>query len=222
MVPHQQLVTSSASNAACVEVRLSHPHISAWSTWPGSPGGEPRGEQVGHTVAPLQLLPVGRCGAQRSRSMWRRRHRVLAHGDTARVRRTSPRPPSAALRVLTGRMTAEAPPTTSSDDRNWAMAAHLGSFLAAWFALGLLAPLAVLLFKADASGFVRRHSVESLNFQINALFYTVVFALLIFVLIGLVLLPLYGLFYLVCVVSASVKASEGADYRYPLTVRFIS
>ncbi|MBA3619909.1 MAG: DUF4870 domain-containing protein [Acidothermales bacterium] len=102
------------------------------------------------------------------------------------------------------------------------MAAHLGSFLAAWFALGLLAPLAVLLFKADASGFVRRHSVESLNFQINALFYTVVFALLIFVLIGLVLLPLYGLFYLVCVVSASVKASEGADYRYPLTVRFIS
>jgi uncharacterized Tic20 family protein len=113
-------------------------------------------------------------------------------------------------------------PQATSEERNWAMAAHLGSFLAAWFALGLLAPLAVLLIKGGSSAFVRRHAVESLNFQINAFVYTVVFALLIFVVIGLVLLPLYGLFYLVCVITGGMRASAGGDFRYPLTIRFVS
>lgn len=111
---------------------------------------------------------------------------------------------------------------TTSDERNWAMAAHLGSFVAAWAALGLLAGLAVLLVKGNDSAFVRRHAVESLNFNINACIYTVVFFVLIFVGIGLILLPLYGLFYFFCVVSASVRASKGEDFRYPLTVRFVS
>ncbi len=102
------------------------------------------------------------------------------------------------------------------------MAAHLASFLAAWFALGLLAPLTVLLVKGHSSRFVRRHAVESLNFQLNALVYTVVFGALIFVVVGLVLLPLYGLFYVVCVVTGSRRASRGADFRYPLTVRLVS
>ena len=105
------------------------------------------------------------------------------------------------------------------------MAAHLGSFLAAWFALGLLAPLAVLLVKGGASPFVRRHATESLNFQINALFYTVALVLLLFVLVGFLLLPLvpvYAIFYLIFVILGSVRASAGEDFRYPLTVRFIS
>jgi len=102
------------------------------------------------------------------------------------------------------------------------MAAHLGSFLAAWFALGLLAPLAVLLFKGGTSPFVRRHAVESLNFQINALIWTIVCVILWLVLIGIVLLLVYAIFYLICVILAGVRASAGDDFRYPLTIRFIS
>jgi len=109
-----------------------------------------------------------------------------------------------------------------SDERNWAMAAHLGSFLAAWFALGLLAPLAVLLFKGNESAFVRRHAVESLNFQINALIWTVVCVVLWLVLIGILLLLMYAVFYLICVILGAVRASAGEDFRYPLTIRFIS
>lgn len=111
---------------------------------------------------------------------------------------------------------------TTPEDRNWAMAAHVGSLVTAWFALGLFAPLIVLLLKGGSSPYVRRHAVESLNFQLNALVYIVVFALLMFVLIGLVLLPLYGIFYLIVVVVATVRASNGADYRYPLTLRLVS
>ena len=108
------------------------------------------------------------------------------------------------------------------EERNWAVAAHLGSILTAWFALGLIAPLVVMLVKGNTSPFVRRHAVESLNFQINALVYSAVFFVLIFLLIGMVLLPLYGIFYLVCVVLATIRASAGEEFRYPLTIRVLS
>jgi uncharacterized protein len=108
------------------------------------------------------------------------------------------------------------------EDRNWAVGAHLGSFVTAWFALGLVAPLLVLLLKGPSSPFVRRHAVESLNFQINALVYSVMFSLLMFLLVGFVLLPLYAIFYVICVVLGTVRASNGEDFRYPFTVRVIS
>ncbi len=114
------------------------------------------------------------------------------------------------------------PPVAVPEERNWAMAAHVGSFLAAWAAVGLIAPLVVLLAKGNTSAFIRRHAVESLNFQINALLYIVVFVVLSFVLIGIPLLIAYGIFYLVCVILATVRASNGEDYRYPLTIRFVS
>jgi uncharacterized Tic20 family protein len=110
----------------------------------------------------------------------------------------------------------------STEERNWAMAAHLGSLVAAWFALGLIAPLLVLLIQGDRSPYIRRHAVESLNFQINALLYSVVCFVLMFVLIGFGLIVVYGIFYLVCVITATVRASNGADYRYPLTLRLVS
>ncbi len=113
-------------------------------------------------------------------------------------------------------------PTPTAEERNWAVAAHVGSFVAAWIALGLLAPLAVLLFKGGESPYVRRHAVESLNFQINALVYTVVFFALLFVLVGFVLLPLYAVFYLITVIVGTVRASRGEDWRYPLTLRLVT
>jgi uncharacterized protein len=114
------------------------------------------------------------------------------------------------------------PVASSSTERNWALAAHVGSFVTAALALGLFAPLVVLLAKGNESPFIRRHAVESLNFQINALIYIAVFVVLSFVLIGIPLLIAYGIFYVACVIVGSVRASNGEDYRYPLTIRFIS
>lgn len=113
------------------------------------------------------------------------------------------------------------PVPVTAEDRNWAMAAHVGSIVTAWFALGLVAPLVVLLVRGNVSPYVRRHAVESLNFQLNAFVLTIVFALLMFVLIGFVLLPLYGVFYLVFVVIGTIKAGNGEEFRYPLTVRIV-
>ena len=75
------------------------------------------------------------------------------------------------------------------------MAAHLGSFVTAWFALGLIAPLVVLLVKGGqlAVRAPARRRIAELPDQRAGLRGS---ALLMFVLIGFVLLPLYGIFYL--------------------------
>ena len=72
----------------------------------------------------------------------------------------------------------------TSQERNWAMAAHLGAFVAAYVALGLLAPLIVLLVKGGESPFVRRHAVESLNFQITTLIWAAIAFVLVLITFG--------------------------------------
>lgn len=107
------------------------------------------------------------------------------------------------------------------EDRNWAVAAHIGSLLTAWFAFGFIAPLIVLLVRGPSSPFVRRHAVESLNFQLNALVISIVCAILFIIFIGFILIAVYGVFVLVCMILGTIRASAGEEYRYPLTLRVI-
>jgi uncharacterized Tic20 family protein len=118
------------------------------------------------------------------------------------------------------------------DDRNWGSAAHWGSFVSAFVALAFLAPLLVLLLKGPQSAFVRRHAVESLNFQISMLIYGTVGAfvavILAFITFGLALLIIIPAALALCalwvitVIQGSIKAGQGLDYHYPLTIRFVS
>lgn len=102
------------------------------------------------------------------------------------------------------------------------MAAHAGVFIAWLLALAILAPLLVLLVKGNESPFVRRHAVESLNFQITSIIVFVAGAVLTLVLVGILVLIGWAIFYLVVVIMATVKASNGEEYRYPLTLRLIT
>src|SRR5215212_1927258 len=54
-----------------------------------------------------------------------------------------------------------------ADERTWGMLAHLSALLAAFVALAFLGPLLVMLIQGPKSDFVRRQSVEALNFQIT-------------------------------------------------------
>ena len=114
------------------------------------------------------------------------------------------------------------PVGTTSEERNWAIAAHVGAFVAAYIALGLVAPLIVLLVKGNDSAFVRRHAVESLNFQITALLAAIVSAVLMLVIIGFFMLLALAVAYVILVIMATVAASNGREYRYPLTLRLVS
>lgn len=54
------------------------------------------------------------------------------------------------------------------------------------------------------------------------LIYTAVAAILCIVLIGIPILILLYILNIVFVIIASIKASEGQLYRYPMTIRFLS
>jgi hypothetical protein len=108
-----------------------------------------------------------------------------------------------------------------SEDRNWALGSHIGGVLAAYVALGFIAPLIVLLVRGNRSPFVRRHAVESLNFHIFVAVLSVISAVLVIVGIGLVMLIVLGLYYIVGVIMGTVAASQGREFRYPVNVRLV-
>ena len=112
-------------------------------------------------------------------------------------------------------------PLTPDQERLWGMLAHLLSFVAAYIALGFLAPLIVLIVFGQRSAYVRANAVESLNFNLSWLLYAVVAAILIFLVIGIVILIALGIAYVVLVIIASVRANNGEFFRYPLTIRFV-
>jgi uncharacterized Tic20 family protein len=119
------------------------------------------------------------------------------------------------------------PPLSASEERTWGMVAHVGVFVAAWFAMGFLCPLAIWLLFRSRSEFVRRHALESLNFQLSLLIYTVVAVVLILITFGLgvlIVIPLVvigAVAALVVIILATVAASNGREYRYPLTIRLV-
>ena len=75
--------------------------------------------------------------------------------------------------------------------------------------------------KKDESAFVDDQGKEALNFNITISIAGFIAFLLMFVVIGGLLLPIIGIFWLVMTIIAAVKANGGERYRYPLTIRLI-
>jgi uncharacterized Tic20 family protein len=115
------------------------------------------------------------------------------------------------------------PPSTSSDVRTWNVLCHataLAGFFVPW-AGHILGPLIVWVAKRSDSPQIDEHGKESLNFQISMLIYNVIAGVLCLVLIGFVILGILHILNLVLVIVASIQASEGKFYRYPITIRLI-
>lgn len=111
----------------------------------------------------------------------------------------------------------------SNDDKQWGMLAHLGTFVGAIVPFGnIIVPILLMSTYKDKSEFVVTHAKESLNFQISLLIYYTIAAISMFVLIGFLLLPLLFIGSVVCTIIAGMKANEGKDYKYPMTIRFIN
>ena len=85
----------------------------------------------------------------------------------------------------------------------------------------IIGPLILWLVKRADSPYLDEVGKEVVNFNISWAIYTVLAALSIFALIGFILLPLVALAWLILVIIASVRTSEGKFYRYPLTIRLI-
>jgi uncharacterized Tic20 family protein len=110
---------------------------------------------------------------------------------------------------------------SQKEERQWAMFSHLGTFSAFFIPFGnIIVPLVIWQVKKGESSFVVQHSKESLNFQISLMIYYFAATLLVLIVIGFLLFIGLFLFNIIIVIIAGIKASEGENYRYPVTIRF--
>src|SRR5947207_2996230 len=113
--------------------------------------------------------------------------------------------------------------TSSSDAQTWRVLCH-ASALIGFFVPGaghVIAPLVVWLVKRAESPEIDAHGKESVNFQLSMLLYSVISGILCLILIGFLLLAILHVLNVIFVIIASIQASEGKLYRYPLAIRFI-
>jgi uncharacterized Tic20 family protein len=118
------------------------------------------------------------------------------------------------------------PPATSVSSSNvliWNILCHASALLGVFlhFPGHLLGPLIVWLAKRDDSPEIDANGKESLNFQISMLIYNGIAVVFCLVLVGFAFLAVLWVLNAVFVIVASVQASDGKFYRYPMTIRFI-
>ena len=113
---------------------------------------------------------------------------------------------------------------SSSSVRTWCMLAHATALVGFLVPVAghIVGPLIVWLAKRQDSPEVDAHGKESMNFQISMLIWNVIAGILCLVLIGIPILILLHILNIIFVIVASIQASEGKLYRYPLTIRLIS
>lgn len=109
------------------------------------------------------------------------------------------------------------------EERTFAMLTHLAAlsgFVGIPFG-NILGPLIIWLIKKDTMPFVNEQGKESMNFQITVMIAVIICIPLMFVLIGLLLLPVVGIAALVLTIIGAVKANNGEHYVYPFAIRLI-
>lgn len=138
----------------------------------------------------------------------------------------------------------------ASQERNWAMAAHLSALVAiAGLPFGhVLGPLVVYLIKGHESEFVGEHARASLNYQITvsivgvialvlavAVWFALIFnvaahtghserlglSFLSFWLATVCAVLLVFIASIVFIIRGTIAASEGHTYTYPFAIRFL-
>jgi hypothetical protein len=110
----------------------------------------------------------------------------------------------------------------TSEERTMAMLAHLLALSGYVIPFGnLIGPLIIWLVKKDTSPFVDDQGKESLNFQITYTIAILICVPLMFCVIGIPLAILLAIAALIFIILASINASGGTPYRYPMTLRLI-
>lgn len=123
------------------------------------------------------------------------------------------------------------PNTPTGDQQTWSVIAHASAFIQLIGIPSVFGPLVVWLIRRD-DPVVEPHARAALNFQLSLLIYAfaagIAAIILAISIVGLLLLPVILLLFLALVVLefvfailASVAASRGELYAYPLSMQLI-
>ena len=112
--------------------------------------------------------------------------------------------------------------TPTQDERTWGMIAHLSAFAGLVVPLGnVIGPLVIWLARRDQSAFVGTEAKEALNFNISVVIGAAVCGVLVYVFIGILLGLALFIAWLVMTIIAAIRASEGFNYRHPVSLRLV-
>jgi uncharacterized Tic20 family protein len=109
------------------------------------------------------------------------------------------------------------------DARHWAMFCHLAglAWMVAWllpFIGGVVGTLIVWQVKKDDDPFIDENGRRAFNFQLSMLIYSLGLAITV---IGIFLLPIVAILDIGFTIVAAIRASNGKDHHYPLSIEFI-
>lgn len=115
-----------------------------------------------------------------------------------------------------------APPQGDAQARQWAMFAHLSALSGIIIPFGnIIGPLIIWQIRKAEFPLVDDQGKEALNFNIAVTIAFLVAFILMFLFIGILLMPAIGIAWLIFVIIAAIKANEGQSYRYPVNLRLI-
>ncbi len=119
-------------------------------------------------------------------------------------------------------------PDSTPAEKSWATGLHASGFAGLILvipAANIIAPLVIWLIKRPESKYLDEVGKEVVNFHISMAIYMWISVIMAFVLgcliVPLVLPVVVAVGAIVYMVMAVMKTSEGGDFRYPATIRFI-
>jgi uncharacterized protein len=109
-----------------------------------------------------------------------------------------------------------------SDEKTWMMLTHLSALSGHIIPFGnIVGPLIIWNIFKDKYVHVNAHGKRAVNFQISILIWFVCAIPLCFVCIGIPMVVALAITNIVCIIVAAVRASDGRDFHYPLSIQFI-
>lgn len=122
----------------------------------------------------------------------------------------------------------------SDEDKNWAMFAHLCTFIATVIPMAnIIGPIVIRMTRGKESAFVKKHANTVLNFQITFFLFAIVcvpvmLVPMIFIeksgffaipmAIGALALVALGICSIVFSIIGAIRARDGREYTYPLSL----
>lgn len=104
----------------------------------------------------------------------------------------------------------------NNDDRLLACLIYVTSFFTA-----IIGPLLIWIIKREESELINFHGKQYFNFFISYTIYLVISSILMLILIGFILTPIFAILAFVFTIVGAVKAFNGEQYRIPLAIQFL-
>ena len=141
-----------------------------------------------------------------------------APGDAAPAQTPTPTPAPTGLDLPPLPESADLPPPgpPTADECLWAAVAHLSLV-----ALGIVAPVVILMTKGKDSEFVTDQALEALNFQVTAFIVVIVTAAVVEEIIGSAVAYAVVTLLVIAALVAAGAAYRGKPYRYPIALRVV-